>query len=219
MSEYLFRQAEKKDISFLADVVIAAEKGNSNNLSYSTLFNLTEEKVREFIVLMFEEEIEGCEFSLSNYIVAEQNGKLVGGFGAWIECYNGCLPSKILKSNLIHHFFGKKSIEFLKERSHIIKDVLSEREKMTLQFEHLFVSDNHRGHNIAGILIHKLEERALFNYPTLKKIQFQLFKNNDHVIKLFEKHGYRVVRYLRSDHPEIKKYLPFNEKYIMEKEL
>ena len=85
MGHYLIRKAEIKDIQFLTEVVIAAEKSNSDKLSYSTLFNLAEKKVKELIRAMFEEEIDGCDFSLSSFCVAEYNGEAIGGFGGWIE--------------------------------------------------------------------------------------------------------------------------------------
>ena len=50
MDEYLIREAVKRDIPFLADTVIAAEKGRSDKLSYSTLFNISESKAKELII-------------------------------------------------------------------------------------------------------------------------------------------------------------------------
>ncbi|HEY5122179.1 MAG TPA: GNAT family N-acetyltransferase [Ignavibacteria bacterium] len=218
MNEYLIRKATKNDLPFLADAVIAAEKGISDKLNYSTLFNLSEKEVKDLIIAMFEEEVDGCEFSVSSYLVTEYNGEPVATFGAWIECFKGCMPSKILKSNLINYTFGKESIEFLKTKSHIVKDIMTERDPLTLQFEYLFVSESHRGKKLAHDLIEKLEENAISIYPALKKGQFQLFKNNVRIISLFGKHGYKVVKSYKSNNIEIFNYLPSDEKYIMEKE-
>jgi len=219
MNDYVIRKAMKSDIPFLADAVIAGEKGVTDKLNYSTLFNLPEKKVRDFIIAMFEEEVDGCEFSLSSYLITEYNGEPAAGFGAWIECFDGCMPSKILKSNLISYTFGKESIEFLKTKSHIVGDLIVERDPMTLQFEYLFVSEEHRGKKLADGLIRKLEENAISKYPALRKVQFQLFKNNSRIVKLFERHGYKVVKSYKSNNPEILNYLPSDEKYVMEKEL
>ena len=135
MEGYSIRRALEKDIPFLADVVIAAEKGNSETLSYATLFNFSEEKVKDLIIAMFEEEIEGCEFSVDSYLIVEHEGKPVASFSAWIEGLDGT-ASKILKSNLISYTFGKEAIEFLISKQDIIKDILTEREELTLQFEY-----------------------------------------------------------------------------------
>lgn len=75
MNEYLIRKAKAADIPFLADVVIASEKGMSDNLSFTTLFNIPEDRAKELIINMFEEEIDGCELSLSSFIVTEYNGQ------------------------------------------------------------------------------------------------------------------------------------------------
>ncbi len=217
MNEYLFRKATEKDIPFLANVVIAAEKGTSDKLSFSTLFNLPEDKAKNLIVAMFEEEIDGCELSLSSFLVAEHNGETVAASGAWIEGFEGSMPSQILKSNLISYIFEKESIEFLITKSHIIKDILIEREPMTLQFEYMHISDKHVGKGIDVELVRKNEERALAKYPALQKAQCQVFKNNIFAVKMALKQGYKIIRSYRSDNSEIFDYIPFNEKLLMEK--
>ena len=217
MNEYLIRKAIISDIPFLADAVIAAEKGVSDKCNYSTLFNLTEEKARENIIAMFEEGVEGCEFSLDNYFVTEYSGQPVASFGGWIECYDGNLPSKILKSNLINYIFGQKSIEFLKSKSGIVKELSIDRTPNTLQFEYLYVIPEHRGQRLPDGLICKIEDNALQQNTSLGKCEFQLFNNNVKIIKLFERHGYKVVRSYKASNNEILSYLPSNEKLIMEK--
>jgi ribosomal protein S18 acetylase RimI-like enzyme len=218
MNEYKVRKAIKNDIPFLADAAIAAEKGVSDKCNYSTLFNLSEKEVKNFIVAMFEEEVEDCEFSLSSYLVTEYRGEPAAALGSWIECFEGCMPSGILKSNLINYTFKKESIEFLKTKMPVVSDLIVEREPMTLQFEYLYVSENHRGKGLAHVLISKHEEAAKLRYPALNKVQFQLFKNNIAIINLFGKHGYKVVKSYKSTNPEILNYLSSDEKYVMEKE-
>jgi hypothetical protein len=218
MNDYIIRRAIKSDIPFLAEGVIAGEKGVSDKCNYSTLFNLSEKQAKEYIIAMFEEEVDGCEFSLSSFFVTEFDGEPVAAFGGWIECFEGCMPSKILKSNLINYTFGNDSIEFLKTKSDIVKDLAVEREPMTLQFEYLYVSDNHRGQHLPDGLIVTIEKNALETYPELRKCQFQLFKNNARIIKLFGKHGYQVVKSYKSNNSEILNYLPSDEKLVMEKE-
>ena len=218
MEGYSIRKALKKDIPFLADVVIAAEKGNSDTLSYATLFNFSEEKVKDLIISMFEEEIEGCEFSVDSFLIVEQNGKAVASFGAWIEGLNG-IASKILKSNLISYTFGKEAIEFLKSKQDIIKDILTEREQFTLQFEYLFVSELQRGKMLGDMLIKEHEVQAKLLYPELSKAQVQMFKNNTNAIYVYERNGFKLAKSSQSNHAEILNYLPCNEKWIMEKTL
>jgi ribosomal protein S18 acetylase RimI-like enzyme len=217
MNEYLIRKAKASDIPFLADVIIAAEKGMSDRLSFSTLFNLPENKVRELIISMLEEEVDGTELSLSSFIVTEYQGAPISGSGAWIEGLGGSMPSKILKSNLISYTFGKDNIEFLQSKVHIIKDVLVDREPLTLQLEYFHISNEHLGKGLDSELMKKIEENALAEYPELEKVQCQLFKNSIFAIKILLKHGFTIVKKYKADNEDIFDYLPSNEKYLMEK--
>jgi len=217
MDTYILRKATQNDIGFLTEVVIAAEKSNSNKLSYATLFGVSEEQAKQHIAAMFDEEIEGCELSFESFVIAEHDGKPVAAFGAWIEGVDDETPSKILKSNLIGYTFGREAVEFLKTKAHIIKDLITEREPNTLQFEYLFVSDAHRGKNLSNGIIQKLEELAKERYPQLHKAQVQLYANNASAIKVYERNGFSAASSHESNDPEILNYLPFNEKIIMEK--
>ena len=111
MDEYLIRKAIPGNIPLVADVIIASEKWRSENLSFTTLFNVPENEVNALIISMLEEEIDGCELTLSSYYGNEYKKEPVSGSSPWIEGFGGCMPSKILKSNLISYTFGKESIE------------------------------------------------------------------------------------------------------------
>ncbi|HQW92963.1 MAG TPA: hypothetical protein PKY28_07670 [Ferruginibacter sp.] len=219
MNEYLIRKAGPEDIPFLADVVIASEKGMSDRLSFTTLFNKPEAEARELIIQMFEEEVDGCELSLSSFIVTEFEGKPISGSGAWIEGFNGNMPSGILKSNLISYTFGKESIAYLKTKSHIVKDLQIDREPMTLQLEYFHIKDEHLGKGLDAALMDRIEQNALAEYPALKKVQCQIFKNSVFSIKILLRHGFKIVKSYRSDNGDIFDYLPYNEKLLMEKVL
>lgn len=219
MSEYLFRPATINDVSFLADVIIAAEKSNSDKLSFSTLFNVPEDKAKSLVISMLEEEVDGCELSISSFLIAEKDGEAAGAFGAWIERFDESAASGILKSNLIGFTFGRDSIEFLMTKSHLVKELVTEREPMALQLEYLFVPVKHRGKGIADGLIQRLIAKGIQTYPGLKKVQVQVFKNNKPAVKLYERNGFAIARSYKCNDPEILDYLPFNEKYIMERSL
>ncbi|HNG62175.1 MAG TPA: hypothetical protein PLK54_00400, partial [Ferruginibacter sp.] len=177
-----------------------------------------EEKVKQLIIQMFEEEVDGCELSLSSFIVTEFEGQPISGSGAWIEGFNGNMPSGILKSNLISYTFGKESIEYLKTKSHIVKDVMIDREPMTLQLEYFHIKNEHLGKGLDDLLMKRIEENALAEYPELKKVQCQIFKNSVFSIKILLRHGFRIVGSYKSDNDDIFDYLPFNVKLLMEKE-
>lgn len=217
MSDYTIRKATIDDIEFLADVVIAAEKGATDVLSYATLFGISEDKAKEFIVSMFDEEIEGCEFSIESFLIVEHNNVPVASFGSWIEGFDGEAPSKIIKSNLINFTFGKDCITTLIANAGVVKEIITEREPMALQFEYLYVSEEYRGKKLSDLLIKTHEENALKIYPELKKAQVQLYKNNVNAIKVYEKNGFSVAAESKSNHPQVLDFLPCDEKYVMEK--
>jgi hypothetical protein len=219
MSEYKIRNAELKDCPFLAEVIIAAEKGNSSNLSYSTFFNLPESKINDLIIAMLEEEIDGCEFSLSSYLVTDYDGIPVAALGGWIEGYGENTSSKIIKSNLISFTFPKDSIHTLISNTEKISDILIDREKMTLQLEYGYIIKEQRGNKLLIPLIDKHIENALRIYPDLSKAQFQCFGNTTQVIKLFTSLGYHVAKQVQSNYEGIFNYLPDKVKLLMEKNL
>lgn len=217
MNDYSIRKAGLADIPFLADVIIAAEKSNTEKLSFSTLFNIPENKARALIISMLEEEIDGCELSVSSFSVIIHHQQPVAAFGGWIEEMDETLPSKILKANLINYTFGRESMEFVKSKAGIFKDILLERTPKTLQLEYLYIMNAHRGKGLADSLIKQLEQQAVDNYPTLQKAQVQVYTNNDKAIKVYEKNGYKIIQTAKTNNNEILAYLPYNEKCIMEK--
>jgi ribosomal protein S18 acetylase RimI-like enzyme len=217
MYQYTIRNATFEDIPFLADVIIEAEKSNSDKLSFSTLFNLEVKKVKEFIVDMLNEEIDGCEISLSSFLIVEFDDNPIAAFGGWIEGFEDEMSSKLLKSNLISYTFGKDSILFLKSKSHLIKDILIDRENRSLQLEYLFVAKAHRGKKITKMLIDQHVMNAKNDFPNLKKVQVQVFKNNEGAIKAYQNNGFLIVKSFKVSNLDVLNYLPFNEKYLMEK--
>ncbi len=219
MSGYQLRPATENDIEFITEVIIAAEKGNSDMLGFSTLFNLKESEVKEAIGAMLREEIDYCEFSISSFIIVTENEIPVAAFGGWIEAMPGEMPSKLLKSNLLGYTLKKENLAFLKTKSDIIKDILIEREEGSLQLEYLFVNDKHRGKGLPSLLINALVERAKITNPALKKIQVQTFRNNENAVKVYLKNGFEITKVAVSQHPEIFNYLPHNEKILLEKNL
>jgi ribosomal protein S18 acetylase RimI-like enzyme len=220
MGTYLVRKATAGDIPFLVDTVVAAEKNGTDKLSYSTLFNLSEQKAKDYIKAMFEEDIDGCEFSLTSFLVAEYEGQPVAAFGGWIETLNeDNMASNMLKSNLIRFTFGKEPMGFLKTKVALVSELVSEREPLTLQLEYLYVTVAHRGKGLSNILIDGLIKAAAVTYPALTKVQVQVYSNNNNAVSVYKKNGFEVGRSYKAKNEEVLNLLPWNEKYIMEKKL
>jgi len=214
MDKYSFRPATLKDIDFIVNTIIEAEKSGTDKLGLATLFNLTEDNVREYLHQILEEEIDGCEFSISSFLVAEYRGKCVAAVGGWKEGDNEDeLPSAILKANLLGYILPHESIAFTKKQADIIKGIQIERVWGSYQIEYVYVDNNHRGQNLAGKLINLHIEKS----QNCKNIYVQTFSNNNAAIHTYKKMGFIIDQIYTSDNSEIEYYLPYNQKLLMKK--
>lgn len=219
IDNYYIREATIDDCPFLADVIIGAEKGGTSKLSYSTVFDLAEDEVKKLLVSILRQGIPGSELYYKNYFIIEMMNTNAAAFGSWIECYNNELPSSILKSNLLFRMMKDHNLNYFRKKYQIIKDLVVYREENVMQLEYLYVAKKFRGFGLASKLINHIEKQALKKYPTLRKIQLQVFSNNTKAINLYKKNNFKITKTYISNNNEIYDYLPFNEKYIMEKTL
>lgn len=219
MSEYLFRQAQDSDIPFLVETVISAEKSGTSIIGLSKIFCIEELELRKYLTQMFEEGIDGCEFSLSSFIVAEFRGLPIAAFGGWIEGENeDNMPSSVLKSNLLGYFLPKKNIAHLYDIMNVLKDIQIEREINTHQLEYGFVTTEHKGKGIIGKIIEKHLEKVYNQHEHGIKSYVQVFENNISAIRAYQKAGYRIVKRVESKNNQILAYLPYHTKLLMEKD-
>jgi ribosomal protein S18 acetylase RimI-like enzyme len=215
--EYIIRNAVAADADFIADAIIAAEKGETRRLSLGTLFNLPEAEIKKLLIQCLDEESSGCEFSLNSFLITEHAGEPIAAMAGWIENFETNIASRTIKTNLMRFVFPKESILNAYSKSDIIKDLLIEREKNTLQVEYVYTSNEYRGKGLAGNLIDEHIALSLVRCPGLIKAQVQVFKNNGSAIKLYERSGFKPARLFVSSNKEILQYLPYHEKLLMEK--
>lgn len=218
-SNYTIRKATINDIEFLVDVIIGAEKSMTDNLGLVTFFEITEEQLKKFIISMLEEEIDGCEFSISSFFVACYGDKPVAALGGWLEGYYDNMPSALLKANLIGFTFPKENILKAQTKFEIIKDIQFEKEKGAYQLEYSFVNSEHRGKRLTQQLMKAHLDYAKELDPNVCKAQLQPFENNEIIIRVHEGSGYKIVKRFESKNKDILKYMPYNVKVLMEKSL
>lgn len=217
--EYVIKKATLKDVDFLADVIIGAEKSFTENLGLAKFFELSEEKVKELIIAMLEEEVDGCDFSISSFFIAWYGDKPVGALGGWVEGYYDGMSSNMLKSNLISHVFPRESVLKAHEKMAIIKEMLHiERPVGTYQLEYVYVDADHRGKRITQQLMDVHLAYAKELDPNINRAQLSCFENNESIIKAHERNGYQRIKRYVCDNDEILKYLPFNVKVLLEKQ-
>lgn len=87
------------------------------------------------------EEVDGCEMSLSSFVVAEYKGQPVAARGGWVEGVNeDNMPSAILKSNLFTYILPLDNVKKGQMKYDIVKDIKIDREKGAYQLENSYTN-------------------------------------------------------------------------------
>jgi ribosomal protein S18 acetylase RimI-like enzyme len=212
-SKYNIRDATIDDIDFIVKAIIEAEKSGSDILSYSKIFNLSEEEVSKIFRLMLLEEIDGCEFSVSNYLVATFNDTVVAALCAWVEQEEA--PSALIKNNLLSFFLPKESLTYANKEAKVASKLVLDHVKGALSLVIGYVDYDHRGNH----LFESLTQAHLERNQGVKEICLQVMSNNYFAIKSYERIGFRTKFEVKSDDERIKLFLPYNEKILMSKSL
>ncbi len=216
MSDFIIRAATVNDAPFLAETIIEAEKSGTDKLSYSTIFGLSEEDVRKYLIEILEEEIDGCELSVSSFIVAESNGRVAAALSAWVEGTED-VPSTLIKGNLLNYTLPKECIERAMSLNKMIRELHVEYLPKTIQIGAGYVAKEFRGNRLLGILNKEIITRLLNENTDVNSVWAQIFSCNVPSLKTYEKAGFKVVGTKESTKTEIENYLPSNKKYILTK--
>lgn len=218
MLSFNYRHATLKDVPFLVDTIIEAEKSGTNILTYSTIFGLTEYEARLYITKMFQEEIDGCELSVSSYMIAEYQGQFAASVGAWIEGYDG-IPSNIIKGNLLNYILPRKCIEKAALLTSILNETHIECFQNSIQIGVVYVANEYRGMKLAGNLIDRQILRLTEINPKISDIFVQVFGNNTPAIKAYENSQFSVILINEGSNKKVQQYLPSDRKVLMKRNL
>ncbi|GHT03283.1 hypothetical protein AGMMS49525_08090 [Bacteroidia bacterium] len=209
------RKATLADIPFIVEAIVHAEKSGTDILSYTTIFGLSEEETRIKLAEMLEEEVDGCELSVSSYLLAETNNQVVAALGGWIEGLDG-MSSNDLKANLIGYYFPKSSFEKAVVAAPVIQELAIARTSGTIQIEIGYVRSEFRQHNLFERLIEAQTKRLLEIKNDLKIIESQIFACSKAKFT-FAKMGYGVAEGKTSENPQADFYFPSNTKLLVSK--
>lgn len=211
-----FVPATEKDIDFIAHAVFAAVKSGTDILTYSTLFEKTEDDLLPLFKAMLEEDIEGQELWLSGFLLAEEyDGTPAATCCAWIEGVEG--SSSMLTAQLLSFTMGTETYKKALEKHEVIESMRIDREEGALQIEHVYTDPNYRGKGLAAQVIEKQIELYKNKHPYLQKAQIILFKTNQNALSAYTKMGFEVVKEQHSQHPQVLTYFPANTRVLMEK--
>lgn len=218
MSTINIRNAMVSDIPFLVETIIEAEKSGTDKLSYSTVFELTQKESEKYIADMLNEDIDGCELSISSFLIAEKEGQVAAAIAAWIEAEEE-IPSTVLKGNLLNYVLPKWNIERGTALNPLFRDLHIEYVSGTLQLGLVYVASAFRGQKLVSLLINEKIRQVRNSRPDITEMHVQVFGNNLPAIKAYAKEGFKTVIRKKSFDASVTKYLPSDEKILMVKEL
>ncbi len=218
MKNSWIRPARINDIPLLVETVLEAEKSGGDHAPIARLFGLNEEEARGLIATMFEEEIEGCEFSLGSFLVVDQGEGAEAAVAGWVEGANeDGMSAQILRANLIGFTFPARAMDKMRANGPAVSALAVPRNTGTLQIEYVHVAAASRGKGYAQALI--LQHMACAVRSNVPKAQVQVFGHNKSAISLYIKLGFERKETYVSDHPDASNLLPHNEKWLMERKL
>lgn len=213
--EITFRKPTTADIPFLAETAIQAEKSGSDTLSYTTIFGLSEAEAKQCIIEMMEEEMDSCcEYSISSFVVAEYDGKIVGATCAWAEAVDG-MPSSAQKGNLLRFTIPKENFEKAIPLSPMLRQLHIEFFTDSIHMGLAYVAPEMRGQGLVGRMFRLRIDEVKAENPEIKQVYLQVFENNVSGIRAYERFGFKIVDTKVAPHPDIVNYLPSNTKYLM----
>lgn len=215
-SKYIIRPAVLGDIDFLVETVIQAEKSSSGMCGMANYFEITEDELRNYLKQAFEEEVDGCELSVSSFLVVEYDGKVVAAMGGWLEGDNeDNMPSSLLKSNLLMYVIPRDKVLKSQKNAEVIKDLNVEKEKGAYQLEYSYILPEHRGQ----FLLQDLTDAHLTRAKALsaQKIQGHAFEANKIILLINKSMGFKITKKYVSKHPMILKFYPYDTIVLMEK--
>lgn len=218
MDKFTCRDATSKDIPFLVDTIIEAEKSGTTTLTYSTIFGISEEDARKYMALMLAEEVDGCEFSISSYLIAETENQIAAAISAWIEGAEG-IPSTVLKGNLLNYILPKDALGCALSVKSILSDLHIENIPNTIQIGLVYVAKAFRGQNLVRLLIEKQINNLCQKNTKPMGIYIQVYGNNLAAIRAYEKADFRKVLVRKSTDDRVINYMPSDNKILMKREL
>jgi ribosomal protein S18 acetylase RimI-like enzyme len=192
MNAIIVRQAELKDISFLAKTVIEADKSGTPKSSYGKIFGMDEEQLKQAFETLFTFDLEDCEFSVASFCVCEIDGKPAGACAAWIENLND-LPSWQIKSSAMRFVISNEAKLNLQQLNSLLSSFMPARTSGYLQIESVYVEPAFRGLGVLGKML-SFQESLWRSKANPLSIEVMTYTNNATAIRGYEKYGFKKDR-------------------------
>ena len=192
MDNLVIRQAEEKDIDFIIETIIEADKSGSNVISACNILNVNEKEYKDILKNILNDNIEGQEYGLSGFLVAELDNIPIGALGSWIEGAVG-ISSYILYSNILLFYLDKGKIPSILEKFKITKELSFRRETGAIQMEYGYVREEFRRRGVYTRLILESIKRYYPENKNIKKAQGICFKDNYKSLNASLKIGFKII--------------------------
>lgn len=211
------RRATPKDIDFLTEAIIAAEKsGSQMPVSYTSIFSLTDNETKNLLKAALEEEIEGQELCHLHFLIAEMDGQSAATCASWVEGADGVSSGQI-KANILFHLLGNEKWSKAAEALKAVAETNIERSTGAAQIESVYTRPEYRGRGLMARIIEAHLKQQKQSYPSLEKAQVILLKNNTSAVNAYRKAGFEQVAERTGTHPLLSSLLPCPIKIMMER--
>lgn len=199
--------AQNKHFPFLAKAIVEADKGDKELCSYCGLLRIQEDEFENILIKIFSEELEGCEFGPSTFLVLEYRGNPVAAVSSWVEGECG-LPSWLVRMSALREYVPQENLEHLLKIKDITDSMVIARTPSTMQIESVFVENEFRGKGLVSKLFkaHLVQNNQLELFP--ETIELLTYVNNKSAIRAYNKLGFKVAETSLSGNPEILNYYP-----------
>lgn len=215
MIEYYVRNAVDSDARFIAEAIMQAEKSGTERNGLTGMLGMTEEELIPTMEEMLLSGVDGCEFSLSSFLVAESNNIPIGVCGGWLEGDNeGNNSSSFLKTNIMNYYLPQSSLDYMSSKAKVLNGLTFDRKKGTYIIEYVYTTPEYRGMGIVNALLEKHENKAI---GRTNEMYIQVCKINVSAIKAYSKFGFREYLSLTTSSVEAKHILPDVSKLVMKK--
>jgi ribosomal protein S18 acetylase RimI-like enzyme len=208
-----FQVAQEKDVDFIIDTIIEAEKSGTETIISTKIFNFDESQFRDTLKSILLSEIPDFDYSLSSFLIAFIDAEPVGALGAWVEEENG-YKSGILKANALFQNISKDLIlasRSILEKARLLK---IDRTKGAIQLENAYVKSAFRRRGIFTSLI--IENIKRLSNGENKLVQAVLFKENYKSFNAYRKLNFNISEEISSDDEIVKSIYPYSFRVLLE---
>ncbi|MGA7836882.1 MAG: hypothetical protein WB996_02885 [Ignavibacteriaceae bacterium] len=197
-----FKFATPDDVDFVIDCIIEAEKSGTQTINTCRIFNLSEQEWRDILRKILLEDIPDYDFWLSNYLIAELDGRPVCAQGAWFEGKTGT-ASSVIKTSMMMEYIPKEKFALDLKTAKFVKALSIKRESGKVQMEHAYTVPELRRRGLHTQTVLEIMKRTFDRNPGATMIQAIFFKDNCNTYNECMKLGFKPVLEKGVEDPEI----------------